>query len=187
MTDRVPGAPGQYSAVVTAEELLKMQNGEEFTITLTRDDRPLTEGTPYSKAAVLPDAVARELCPGIHDPTPADAFNAICYRFRKDYIIEQGKIGPWTYRKWANGSAECWNNNAAIGTDANGTVTETMVLPFEFSEADYVIMWNPTQNASILTENCTFNNITKGSFDFKFTKEIRNGVRFSFYVVGKWQ
>jgi len=55
MTDRVPGAPGQYSAVVTAEELLKMQNGENFTITLTRDDHPITEGTPYSKAAVLPE------------------------------------------------------------------------------------------------------------------------------------
>jgi hypothetical protein len=26
----------------------------------------------------------------------------------KDYIIEQGTSGIWTYRKWASGIAECW-------------------------------------------------------------------------------
>ena len=25
-----------------------------------------------------------------------------------DYIVEQGKSGVWTYRKWASGVAECW-------------------------------------------------------------------------------
>ena len=55
MTDRVPGAPGQYKGVIGAAELLKMQAGSPFTITMTRDDQPITVGTPYSKAAVLPD------------------------------------------------------------------------------------------------------------------------------------
>jgi hypothetical protein len=32
-----------------------------------------------------------------------------------DYIIEQGKSGSWTYRKWNSGIAECW-----------GTVTGTL-------------------------------------------------------------
>lgn len=26
----------------------------------------------------------------------------------KDYIVEQGTSGIWTYRKWASGIAECW-------------------------------------------------------------------------------
>ncbi len=77
MTDRVPGAPGQYKAVVTADELEKMQAGEQFTITMTRDDQPIAEGTPYSKAAVLPDSLASAICPGVPDPTPADAFSAL--------------------------------------------------------------------------------------------------------------
>lgn len=77
MTDRVPGAPGQYKAVVTEAELQKMQSGQPFTITMTRDDKPITEGTPYSKAAVLPDEVAAAICPEVIDPTPADAFSRL--------------------------------------------------------------------------------------------------------------
>ena len=77
MTDRIPGVPGQFQGVITAEALAAMQAGKSFPITLTRDDRPVVEGTPYSKAAVLPDALAQSLCPDIADPTPADAFAAL--------------------------------------------------------------------------------------------------------------
>lgn len=77
MTDRKPGAPGQYKAVITASERAKMQNGQAFTIHLERDDQPITEGTPYSKAAVLPDELAAILCPDTVDPTPADALSAL--------------------------------------------------------------------------------------------------------------
>lgn len=77
MKDRVAGAPGQYKATVTGAELNKLQNGEPFAITLQRDDKPEVEGTPYSKAAVLPDEVAKRLCPDLEDPSPADAFRAL--------------------------------------------------------------------------------------------------------------
>ena len=77
MTDRVPGAPGQYSAVIRTEELEKLQNGENFIITLTRDDQPITPGTPYSKAAVLPDELAALICPGVEDPAPKDALEGL--------------------------------------------------------------------------------------------------------------
>lgn len=77
MTDRVPGAPGQYQAVISQEDLIKMQNNEPFVITMTRDDKPITDGTPYNKASVLPDELAALLCPEIEDPTPADALRAI--------------------------------------------------------------------------------------------------------------
>lgn len=79
MTDRKPGAPGQYTITITAEEFDKLKNGESSTVTILRDDRPILEGTPYSKAAVLPDALAHSLCPEIEDPTPADAFGALYY------------------------------------------------------------------------------------------------------------
>lgn len=77
MKDRVPGAPGQFKAVIADSELQKMQAGEEFVFTVKRDDQPIEEGTPYSKATVLPDTIAAAICPGIEDPTPADAFAAL--------------------------------------------------------------------------------------------------------------
>ena len=80
MNDRQPGAPGQHKAIITAAELQKMQAGKQFTITLTRDDQPIVEGTPYSKAAVLPDALANIICPDEIDPTPADALRALMPR-----------------------------------------------------------------------------------------------------------
>lgn len=77
MTDRVPGMPGRCTGLVTGEELQKLQSGEPFAITLRRDDQPIKEGTPYSKAAVLPDALASALCPEVDDPAPKDAFAAL--------------------------------------------------------------------------------------------------------------
>lgn len=77
MKDRIPGKPGQYKATVAAAETQRILTGEEFTITLKRDDQPVVPGTPYSKAAVLPDTLAKKLCPNNADPTPADAFMAL--------------------------------------------------------------------------------------------------------------
>ena len=68
MTDRQPGAPGQYKMVM---------NGVEYTVTLTRDDQPLVEGTPLNKATMLPDTLAGKICPGVTDPTPADALEGL--------------------------------------------------------------------------------------------------------------
>lgn len=73
MTDRVPGAPGQYTMTVSASEAQKLLTGEAVTVTLVRNDQPLVEGTPYNKASVLPDDLALILCPNASDPTPADA------------------------------------------------------------------------------------------------------------------
>ena len=77
MTDRLPNSPGKYSAVVTGGELQKMQTGKPFAITLQLDDDPVREGTPYSKAAVLPDELAAKLCPEAEDPAPKDAFRGL--------------------------------------------------------------------------------------------------------------
>ena len=80
MQDRQPGAPGQYKAILSAAEFQKMQAGERFTITMVRDDQPVVEGTPYSKAAVLPDNLAAIICPHVLNPSPADALRALLPR-----------------------------------------------------------------------------------------------------------
>lgn len=103
MTDRVPGVPGQYRGQLTAEAYEKLQAGQPFAITLDRDDQPVVPGTPYSKAAVLPDALAAKLCPEVIDPTPADALSA----------LEAGKLTarqsaqyPGCYYRTADGATE---------------------------------------------------------------------------------
>lgn len=115
MTDRVPGAPGQYRAVITAEEQQKLAASEAFIITLTRDDQPLKEGTPYSKAAVLPDEVAQVLCPSVEDPTPADAFAALAAR------AVESQDHPGCYYRMADGEQEWLNPPMELGVDYRTT------------------------------------------------------------------
>lgn len=46
----------------------------------------------------------------IEEGTPINAknMNKMLNKEDNDYIIEQGRDGFWSYRKWASGIAECW-------------------------------------------------------------------------------
>ena len=103
MQDRIPGSPGQYKATIPADQLQALQTGEQFVMQLERNDNPLVEGTPYSKAAVLPDALAAQLCPEVEDPAPKDAFQAWA-----DRMIESDDH-PGCYYRMADGEQE-WLN-----------------------------------------------------------------------------
>lgn len=57
----------------------------------------------------------------------------------KDYIVEQGTSGDWTYRKWDSGIAECWqctrimfSNKAPTSIDGLSVLTQNVDLPFLF-------------------------------------------------------
>lgn len=122
MTDRIPGAPGQYKATVTAAELEKMQAGEAFTITMTRDDQPIVAGTPYNKASVLPDDLAALICPGVSDPSPADALAALRSAITKLFVanITTGSADdlkiPFTLLDIRTNNDELYNMFATGGT-----------------------------------------------------------------------
>lgn len=77
MRDRVPGAPGQYKAQISQEELYKMEGGEPFSLKIVRDDDPQDEGTPINKETLLPDDVAAAICPEVEEPVPADALRSL--------------------------------------------------------------------------------------------------------------
>lgn len=131
MTDRQPGAPGQYKLTL---------EGQEYTVSLTRDDQPLVEGTPYNKASVLPDELANRICPSVTDPTPADAF--------------AGLLGTTVTAVLASGR---WSNNqqrvAVAGVTASNTV-------FTGPDADSYEEYNSccvrciAQSAGYLTFKC---------------------------------
>lgn len=77
MTDRKPRYPGRKLATIPAGEIARMNAGQEFSITLKRDDDPIVPGTPYNKASVLPNSLAAALCSDVLNPTPADAFRGL--------------------------------------------------------------------------------------------------------------
>ncbi len=125
MTDRKPGAPGKCKAVVTASEFTKLQRAEPFSITLTRDDAPIAEGTPYSKAAVLPDNLAAQLCPNVADPTPADAFRSL-YTGKAPTGFGLGSVANDLSTKWGNDA----NNATACGW--YGFSSQAVNTPFPY-------------------------------------------------------
>lgn len=75
----------------------------------------------------------------------------------KDFIVEQGTSGIWTYRKWNSGIAECWGTIAPAAhsiTNAWGAIyTKDNAIgrqsyPFQFTDDPVVSMTlhNPTGN-----------------------------------------
>jgi hypothetical protein len=98
--------------------------------------------------------------------TPVDSGDAVTLGFLKDYIVEQGTSGIWTYRKWNSGRAECWgrrqvdvNVNTAWGSTGfyYGTV-DTVGFPFKFTEvpALNVTVEYGTDNYSLFVASCGY-------------------------------
>ena len=111
MTDRVPGAPGQYKAVIQSAELEKLNRAESFIITLTRDDHPIIQGTPYCKETVLPEELGTSICPDLEDPTLADALWVLF----KNAV--QSKEFPGCYSREVDGYTEWLNPPMILGQE----------------------------------------------------------------------
>lgn len=158
MRDRIPGAPGQYAAVIDQAQLQKLQNAEQFIITLRRDDQPLVEGTPYSKAAVLPDAVAAQLCPQVDDPTPADAFETVAQHIHSGsnpHAVTAAQVGALPVdggtmkgainmdsKKITNLATPTANNDAAHKKYVDDNVGEAVILSQGKSGDWYYRKWS---------------------------------------------
>lgn len=121
MHDRQPGAPGQYKAIISLDQLANMQAGNQFSIIMTRDDQPIREGTPYNTASVLPSSLAALICPNISDPTPADALRAL-YSGRAPAGYGLGSQ--------ANATVPNLDNATECGWYVIGTDTENAPFPY---------------------------------------------------------
>ncbi len=64
----------------------------------------------------------------------------------KDYVIEEGESGIWTYRKWKSGTV---NINLQLGSDyyCNNAIPPQS-FPFEFEEIPR-IYFSPNQNGAV--------------------------------------
>jgi hypothetical protein len=112
----------------------------------------------------------------------------------KDYIVEQGTNGIWTYRKWNSGIAECWGNVSTTPTTVNGNNAVSVNLPFTFVGIDYKVNISPAKAAMYITSfgDCATNgNLTHTTTSFtmayKYSYGTAYAVSFNVNVYGKWK
>lgn len=51
----------------------------------------------------------------------------------KDYIVEHGTSGKWTYEKWASGKAVCWCTTDAISVNYSTALNDTYCSGVSYS------------------------------------------------------
>lgn len=110
-----------------------------------------------------------------------------------DYVVAQGTSGGWTYRKWANGTAECWfygYNSLTYGNEANGLYGGygTVTFPFAFYAIPVVVYscfltngydWSGKAMAS--TSSFNFYGISQSSLASTTSATIYA------YAIGRWK
>lgn len=112
----------------------------------------------------------------------------------KDFIVEQGTNGIWTYRKWNSGYTECWGNVSTTPTTVNGNNSIVVNLPFAFVGTDYKVNISPAKAAMYITSfgDCATNgNITHTTTNFTMAYKYSYGtaytVSFNVNVYGRWK
>ncbi len=119
----------------------------------------------------------------------------------KDYVVEQGTSGIWTYRKWNSGVAECWGaytGNIAITKTwgsmyYSDSLTPRINYPFTFTS-------RPIENVTFRGSSIAgWMYCEAGGFSLNSTTQTAQyGVcrptsitaaelKFDFYVIGKWK
>lgn len=107
-------------------------------------------------------------------------------------VLETGTSGIWTYRKWSDGTAECW------GTDTRaysaGETVVTINLPFEFANTNYSWhgsvsdpMYGGSTAAYGTGVGCHIRSTTSFTYRMKTIAAlpIASGMVY-FYIVGQW-
>lgn len=114
----------------------------------------------------------------------------------KDYVVEEGTDGIWTYRKWNSGIAECWlfyqgtvaryTGTLGLGPCTSG-YTKTWDLPFAFTER-----YTKTATAQVGKGICVVTsgglNDTLESVCLHWGSNVTSGTStVNMYVIGKWK
>lgn len=110
-----------------------------------------------------------------------------------DYVVAQGTSGGWTYRKWANGTAECWfygYNSLTYGNEANGLYGGygTVTFPFAFYAIPVVVYscfltngYDWSGKAMVSTSSFNFYGISQSSLASTTSATIYA------YAIGRWK
>ena len=115
----------------------------------------------------------------------------------KDYIVEEGTSGIWTYRKWASGIAECWQTaNDAVAFNGSGQKFGSGFYK-EYENWEYpsgLFMSAPTINATVTRSGglCFIQVVSnnKTGMGWRIANLSQDGsvtTYFNFYIKGFWK
>ena len=117
-------------------------------------------------------------------------------------IVDEGTSGKWTYRKWSDGTAECWasvqfttNISTAWGNlYSSGAVSSTnLSFPFEFTEIPVVTASLSVISAAALLmppggTSYTTTKSQTGAYELVRPNSITNATyRLNYIVRGRWK
>lgn len=104
-------------------------------------------------------------------------------------IVEQGTSGIWTYRKWSDGTAECWGR-ASKTLSGNSVETATYVnYPFAFTAPPFAIVSTSAGGAN----NYLVRQLSDGSdasrlrLFFANTYSGQTTIYAHIYAIGRWK
>jgi len=115
---------------------------------------------------------------------------------KRPHIVEQGESGGWTYRKWSDGTAECWARKyqeTATSTAYNNFYVSPALsydFPFTFTEIPVVQMTpNPNISASVflITGNVATKTNTGTYYLTSFSSRSAIEYNIHVYAIGKWK
>lgn len=125
-----------------------------------------------------------------------DMKKALTKLMKAPIVVEQGASGIWTYRKWSDGTAECWGRNsatitfAAVGNGWRGS-GGIVDFPFTFTSAPYVIATHNGDSSTYWSaiSNAQPSTTMTGSFTFERMVSTVGSMKvsYSIYAIGKWK
>ena len=115
----------------------------------------------------------------------------------RDYIVEQGTEGIWTYRKWASGISECWGEIEEATYVMSNMVEYGTYFTNDSPKAFPVDLFvgKPVVNATAIQDSglvivCPAG-ITRGSFDYRLFSPTNVGYSWtgsiSIAAKGRWK
>ena len=121
---------------------------------------------------------------------------AISKILNRTYIVEEGYSNHWHYRKWSDGTAECWCRNAFSGVSSAGTIggfaynyiTTVPNFPFEFIEEPTVSTGQFGWGSGYSFFSVYSVSKTKVGRIYVFTTNVGNlDGYYALHVIGKWK
>lgn len=112
------------------------------------------------------------------------------------YIVESGTSGIWTYRKWSDGTAECWGRTSSSSftwsSYVNGLYYSSnnwlISLPFAFADTNYVVTANTYYVGGAVGWVANSNAMDSSTLKLTIVRNGNSGdVYVNINVKGKWK
>lgn len=111
----------------------------------------------------------------------------------KDYVVAEGTLNGWGYRKWNSGIGECWYNDSFATTAVSQTpvaypymFTQNFTFPFDFTNNKYTAVATVTHSNGhgIVTR---INHASPNAITILWEGNVANSnAAMSIYVIGKY-